>query len=46
MLSFLLFNVKFILKGEEFKKSCSTTGESCSCSSDGEEESKCENQIG
>ncbi len=46
MLAFILFNVKFILKGEEFKKTCSTTGEACTCTSDGSEEvSKCENQI-
>lgn len=42
MLSFILFNIKFIAKGEEFKKTCSTTGEKCSCGAGGDEE--CHNQ--
>ena len=44
MVSFLLINIKYYIKGEEFKKgSCSTTGESCACSIDGEEHGECEN---
>ncbi|HEB62154.1 MAG TPA: hypothetical protein ENI82_03285 [Bacteroidetes bacterium] len=42
MLSFVLFNVKFIAKGEEFRKTCSTTGEKCSCSGDDDDE-ECHN---
>jgi hypothetical protein len=44
MISFLLINIKFLIKGEEFKKgSCSTTGESCACSVDGEHQGECVN---
>lgn len=42
MLSFVLFNVKFIAKGEEFRKTCSTTGEKCSCSGEDNDE-ECHN---
>ena len=43
--AFAIFNIKFIVKGEEFKKTCSTTGEKCSCSTDHDHESTCENKL-
>ncbi|MBK7096664.1 MAG: hypothetical protein IPH57_16955 [Saprospiraceae bacterium] len=45
MVSFLLLNFKFFLKGEEFKKTCSTTGEKCACSDEKSEEKECDNRI-
>ncbi len=42
-MAFLLINIKYIFKKEEFKKSCSLTGESCNCSDEAEE--ACPNQI-
>jgi hypothetical protein len=43
--SFVLISFKSFIKGEEFKKTCSTTGEKCSCSAEETESIECENRI-
>ncbi|MGE5355996.1 MAG: hypothetical protein ACM3PT_07125 [Deltaproteobacteria bacterium] len=44
-ISFLLISFKSLIKGEEFKKTCSTTGEKCSCSDEKSASVECENRI-
>lgn len=45
LISFALLAIKYLIKGEEFKKTCSTTGEKCSCTTDQDEEKQCENRV-
>jgi hypothetical protein len=45
LISFGLLAIKYLIKGEEFKKTCSTTGEKCSCNTEHDEEKQCENQV-
>lgn len=45
LISFGMLAIKYLIKGEEFKKNCSTTGEKCSCTSDHDEEKHCENRV-
>ena len=45
LVSFVLISFKSILKGEEFKKTCSATGENCACSDDKSEGKECDNRV-
>ena len=45
LISFIFIGVGYLFKGKEFKKTCSTLGEKCTCSDDRSNNNDCDNRI-
>lgn len=45
LISFVFIGVGYLIKGKEFKKTCSTSGEECTCKDEKLNTDQCENII-
>jgi len=44
-ISFVFIGIGYLIKGKEFKKTCSTSGEECTCKDEMHKADQCENLV-